>query len=62
MVGDEVVARMRVGVEHAELEDLPPEHAEVLDRDPVLQLLIDAGREDLLQRVAVEGAHREHAP
>ena len=56
MVRHQVVAGMGVGVEDAELEDLPPQHAEVLDRDPVLELLVDARREDVVQRVALERA------
>ncbi len=61
MVGDEIVAGVGIGVEDAELEDLPPQHAEVLDRDPVLELLIDAGAQDVLQWIALERAHRQHA-
>ena len=57
MMGHEVVAGMRIGVQDAELEHLPPEQTEELDRHPVLQLLVDPGRHDVLQRVALEALH-----
>ncbi len=60
VVRHHVVAGMRIGVEDAELEELPPHHLEVLHRDPVLQALVDAGREDVAERIAVDGAHGQH--
>src|SRR6185436_10666322 len=61
MMRDEVVPRMRIGVERPELEHLPPKEREELLGDPVLQLLVDAGGEDVLDRIALEELHREHA-
>ena len=52
---------MRIGVQRAELEDLPPGDAEILERHPVLGPLVDARLQNVGERVAVEPAHGENA-
>ena len=45
MMGHEVVRRLRIGMQHSEVEDLAADGAEVLDGNPILELLVHTGSE-----------------
>ena len=61
MVCHQIVARMRVGVEHAEFEQLPPDQLVIFARDPRAQLEVGRRIHQVREMITVQISHRQHA-
>ena len=61
MIGDEIIAGVRVGVQHPVGKNLLPRHLEILDRQPVLDVGIDTRGERVAQRVALDVVQSQDA-